>query len=534
MVNGRPAPSVVARGGAPKWIIAGETLIYLRMQDEVLGTVDVVTAETAQIVPARGCTELAAGSGVYAAWDGRYGLFGNDVPLERPATAGLADVARDGTLAYAPDRNQYGVALWPSGVLLLSANASTFRLADAQHGVWVDGGQLHYYGVTDPGIQQATPVAVAVLVMVGNEPWVVYSTNGGVLARPVDSPLGYVVVPTPTAFNHDAVWLPHLNRLRVGSCMGQAELPTELEIHDLDLSLPRIDVTQFGKMAPEPKPERPALFDMRRWFYGTPDRWPRWDGATVYDTIVGLYADLGVSMIVAKHFNPHKATYFYERDGFICLGLDYTNPEQVLRGGSGMTHMPLFPLTWDLAPIRVEADQNTEIVWDAFGHVISERGWPYEIHGEYLPAYDFGGEIGTVPALKITRDSRPFTGNPNDWEEWILTDRWGSTAFRDPRGYVVWNLRTSATWTPPAPRLPFPPRASTPAPKPEDHLATKRMKVSLQTLSGQYVVAEGGGGSDVNANRERRGPWEEFILTVLEENVPEPHPPTPGPDPNPR
>jgi hypothetical protein len=34
--------------------------------------------------------------------------------------------------------------------------------------------------------------------------------------------------------------------------------------------------------------------------------------------------------------------------------------------------------------------------------------------------------------------------------------------------------------------------------------------IALQASNGQYVVAEGGGGDVVNANRDAIGPWETF------------------------
>jgi hypothetical protein len=39
--------------------------------------------------------------------------------------------------------------------------------------------------------------------------------------------------------------------------------------------------------------------------------------------------------------------------------------------------------------------------------------------------------------------------------------------------------------------------------------------VSFQTHTGKYLVAEGGGGGVVNANRSAPGPWETFRLTDL-------------------
>ena len=40
-------------------------------------------------------------------------------------------------------------------------------------------------------------------------------------------------------------------------------------------------------------------------------------------------------------------------------------------------------------------------------------------------------------------------------------------------------------------------------------------KVAIKAHNGQYVVAEGGGGKEVNANRNNIGPWERFNLIKL-------------------
>jgi hypothetical protein len=42
------------------------------------------------------------------------------------------------------------------------------------------------------------------------------------------------------------------------------------------------------------------------------------------------------------------------------------------------------------------------------------------------------------------------------------------------------------------------------------------MRIALQAINGQYVVAEGGGGHQVNANRDAIGPWETFTLVRLD------------------
>jgi hypothetical protein len=43
--------------------------------------------------------------------------------------------------------------------------------------------------------------------------------------------------------------------------------------------------------------------------------------------------------------------------------------------------------------------------------------------------------------------------------------------------------------------------------------------VSFRSVSGKYVVAEGGGGGRVNANRDAIGPWETFTLVDLNGGV---------------
>ncbi len=51
--------------------------------------------------------------------------------------------------------------------------------------------------------------------------------------------------------------------------------------------------------------------------------------------------------------------------------------------------------------------------------------------------------------------------------------------------------------------------------------------IALRASNGQYVVAEGGGGGVVNANRNAIGPWETFVLEVVGVAAPPPPPPPP-------
>ncbi len=50
--------------------------------------------------------------------------------------------------------------------------------------------------------------------------------------------------------------------------------------------------------------------------------------------------------------------------------------------------------------------------------------------------------------------------------------------------------------------------------------------IALRASSGQYLVAEGGGGGVVNANRNAIGPWETFILEFVGGAAPQPTPPS--------
>jgi len=46
----------------------------------------------------------------------------------------------------------------------------------------------------------------------------------------------------------------------------------------------------------------------------------------------------------------------------------------------------------------------------------------------------------------------------------------------------------------------------------DTHSGPSQVKISLKTFDNKYVVAEGNGGGDVNANRTAVGPWEKFTL----------------------
>lgn len=76
----------------------------------------------------------------------------------------------------------------------------------------------------------------------------------------------------------------------------------------------------------------------------------------------------------------------------------------------------------------------------------------------------------------------------------------------------------------PPPNDPLPPVPNPPMPPPVDLSAILRRldalerprKVALRTHDGaHFVVAEGGGGGDVNATRTAAGPWETFTLEPL-------------------
>jgi hypothetical protein len=51
-------------------------------------------------------------------------------------------------------------------------------------------------------------------------------------------------------------------------------------------------------------------------------------------------------------------------------------------------------------------------------------------------------------------------------------------------------------------------------------------RIALRANNGQFVVAEGGGGGPVNANRNQIGPWETF--TVVDRTQSQPQPPSQG------
>ena len=62
---------------------------------------------------------------------------------------------------------------------------------------------------------------------------------------------------------------------------------------------------------------------------------------------------------------------------------------------------------------------------------------------------------------------------------------------------------------PSTPPLPTPP---TPAPAP------RIMNIALKAANQKYVAAEGGGGGELVADRDKIGPWETFKVTYLDNN----------------
>jgi len=532
---------VVAVGACDRSWMDADRLVFQLSPDYVLCIFDQRTQLTTQIQPPRGATRIEAGGGEWAAWLNGFGLY-TSWGLHLP-NAGLRAMGPDGELVYVRDY-QSG-----KGLVIRRGNEDIWE-RPAQNGDGTDfvAFDVRAYGHGRVSWRNANgtvdsnftlpvlmipgePVGGAIFLLIGSEWWIVYHDTKVLKARPIHSSIGILSGGrTPGEYhNHDAMLEADGFTILAGWSAGRGEQPKELRRVERDTrTFPRVDFA-----APVTKP---SVFDMRMWgFFGTLNQFPRNDGGSVYD-----YQPYGVdSYVVVKFTQPQSRTFFVEKDGAIWLEQDFTAPESVLKYGYAFTRGKWFPRQWDLTPFDVT--DNEQLVFNADGSTQPPIHWPYRRSAEYLPSFDFGGDIGVRPCLKVARDSSPWTHNPRDIEWSYLTEAYGDTAWEDghhPGVLVIWN-RIGGQRVQPLPPLVI--HDSTPDPKPdpipEEPLA-KRMKVSLQTLNGQYVVAEEGGGGPVNANREQRGPWEEFILTVLDDDVPPPKPPQPqpgpGPDPNPR
>lgn len=218
-------------------------IIYQRTSDEKLWTYDAVNGAFLQ-VSGRGANALAAGGGTWMAWLAGVGVYGPDLaPL---SVAGLAGVGTDnrgstsstGITGVVPVRDLgFGLRfLWKDGTnmgTVPDADPRSVHVLDAGIAVWVQNGQLRTVGLPTPMQQPEAVAQVRALVCDGQ--WLLLLTlNDRLILRHWDSLKGKVIVPTPTAFNADALSVvPSV--IRVASSLGQGERPEDIQWWDVSI-----------------------------------------------------------------------------------------------------------------------------------------------------------------------------------------------------------------------------------------------------------------------------------------------------------
>jgi hypothetical protein len=121
--------------------------------------------------------------------------------------------------------------------------------------VWAEGGKVHSYGIPD------FPAAPVVLdggfgwvkaFRVGSVWWLAYQSYAleSVVAHPATELIGYLW-PAPKAFRLDATMIA--GRPRLIWSRSDADAPADIELRDIDLSAPRVDLASSGQ------PVRPKI-----------------------------------------------------------------------------------------------------------------------------------------------------------------------------------------------------------------------------------------------------------------------------------
>lgn len=206
----------------------------------------------------RGAHRLAARGGRWMAWVNKVGVYdetGTIWPYAALAAdgAGRAAIGQDGTVGFVRDY-QGG-----HGLQLLATNGETVDLPDIaivslaiydrSVAVWVEHGQIKAYGRQDPA-PQAEPVSSARPLKVGSVWLLLVTTNDRLLLRRWETPVGKVIVPTPTGFSADAAPMT-ATTARVAWSVTLGERPEDILF--LDVALDEL-VEPLGAPAPVPVP----------------------------------------------------------------------------------------------------------------------------------------------------------------------------------------------------------------------------------------------------------------------------------------
>ncbi|MET0785342.1 MAG: hypothetical protein ABWY25_01380, partial [Paenisporosarcina sp.] len=195
----------IADAMGPYWFSNDEIVFpsyssTINKQNPFLGT-------PSEVVAPRGCNDLRAGGGVWAAWLDHYGLFTSTG--YHSDIAGLVAVGPDGSIAFTPNR-QEGV-----GCNVRRLDGTTYRISDGvvydlqlllgEAAIWTFNQQVQVYNMPMP---QVLPGGVwgPKIAYVGVDAYICYfsGTAGVVIHKTTDPTMGWVFAAAGiNAYNHD-------------------------------------------------------------------------------------------------------------------------------------------------------------------------------------------------------------------------------------------------------------------------------------------------------------------------------------------
>lgn len=202
-----------------------------------LRTYDVMTGALGEVPNgSRGANAIAAGGGgKWFAWLDRFGVYdaaGNvwsGAGLAGPTVSGdgRGAAGRDGSLAMVTDRgNGRGLLLYPpSGPAITLPDIAIGKLTIESASVvcWTENNQVVAWGTPTQPAPQLDPVFSAQSLWTGRERLLLVTGYDRLWLRKWSEAIGYLVVPTPTAFSADAVALsPDLIRVSWSTTAGEA------------------------------------------------------------------------------------------------------------------------------------------------------------------------------------------------------------------------------------------------------------------------------------------------------------------------
>jgi hypothetical protein len=169
------------------------------------------------------------------------------------------------------------------------------------------------------------------------------------------------------------------------------------------------------------------------------------------------------------------------------------------------------PAEWRREGVAFELFQSgTPLTVPLWQLARSDGGYFYGVSGpEFDAVWSRGGDAKPLGNIALTQGLntvplyRFYKANGRHF--YTISKFEGDQAGLRSEG-VIGFVKPPAGWQPPAPPPIHPGVTQPPAPQQSEP------KVSLKSTTGHFVVAEGGGGGIVRANRTQIGPWETFTL----------------------